>query len=201
MTKFAIPGIPGEFQWLVPAVEWGLDTESGLSMTAGPWSDLFNDPTGKKPMNNAPRALMTSPDSSFIFSAKVAVEFASTFDAGCLQVRANEDHWAKLCFEYSPQGQPMVVSVVTRDVSDDCNSAEIDCAEIFLRIARTPKRLAFHYSLDGLFWHFVRHFSLGQSTDMQMGFSVQSPRGEKCRAVFTHISYRAGELKDLRTGE
>jgi hypothetical protein len=53
-----------------------------------------------------------------------SVEFASVYDAGVLLVHASERQWAKLCFEYSPQQRPTLVTVVTRGTSDDCNSYE-----------------------------------------------------------------------------
>jgi regulation of enolase protein 1 (concanavalin A-like superfamily) len=126
---------------------------------------------------------------------------ASTFDAGVLQLREKDELWAKLCFEYSPQQEPTVVSVVTRGTSDDCNSSVIDGREVFLRIAHTPEATAFHYSLDGRFWHMVRYFSLGRLDYPKAGFSSQSPTGKKCTAVFSDIAYTPGALKDRRNGE
>jgi uncharacterized protein len=201
MKTFAIPAVPSELGWVVPSPNWSFTLDSGLLMDAGPQTDLFYDPAGPKRQNDAPSALFSPPDGSFLLSAKVAVEFAGSFDAGCLQIRVGNENWAKLCFEYSPQGQPMVVSVVTRGVSDDCNSSEINGNEIYLRIARSPRSIAFHYSHDGQKWSFVRHLSLGQSDDIKVGFSVQAPRGDGCRAAFTDIRYSAAELADLRNGE
>jgi regulation of enolase protein 1 (concanavalin A-like superfamily) len=145
--------------------------------------------------------MLTPPDDNFIFSAKVSVAFESDFDAGSLQIRMADGQGAKVCFEYSPQRQPMIVSVVTRGRSDDCNSVDIDGTEVYLRLARTPQTVAFHYSRDGRTWHFVRYFSLGQAGPVQAGFSAQSPRGAKCSVVFSEISYRQGTLKDNRSGE
>lgn len=201
METLTIPGVPAVFEWVVPSADWSFDPDRGLSMAAGPQTDLFYDPASPKRNDSAPSALMSPPDASFVLSARVAVEFDGSFDAGCLQIRVGDSNWAKLCFEYSPQGQPMVVSVVTRGVSDDCNSAEISDAEVYLRIARTPRSIAFHYSRDGIAWNFVRHFSLGESAEVRVGFSVQAPRGEGSRAVFDQIRYRATELADLRSGE
>jgi regulation of enolase protein 1 (concanavalin A-like superfamily) len=123
------------------------------------------------------------------------------FDAGVLQVRERDDLWAKLCFEYSPQNQPMIVSVVTRGASDDCNSAVIDGDEVYLRIAVNPKTIAFHHSRDGRYWHLVRYFTLGALANPRVGFSAQSPTGERCTATFAEISYKAGRLGDIRSGE
>jgi regulation of enolase protein 1 (concanavalin A-like superfamily) len=201
MSALTLPTIDAKVTWHVPPVDWSYAPAKGLSISAGAQTDWFFDPAGTLVKDNAPVALWTPPDANFLLSAKVAVGFGSAFDAGTLQIRAKEDLWAKLCFEYSPQGQPMIVSVVTRGVSDDCNSAVIDGNEVYLRVARTPQTLAFHYSYDGRVWHFVRYFSLGRLDTVRAGFSAQAPTGEGCTAVFSEINYRAGALKDNRSGE
>jgi regulation of enolase protein 1 (concanavalin A-like superfamily) len=136
-----------------------------------------------------------------LLSARVAVDFNSDFDAGVLRIHENDQLWAKLCFEFSPQRQPMVVSVVTRGLSDDCNSADIAGQVVYLRMAVTPQAIAFHYSLDGAFWHFVRYFTLGKLNAPRVGFSSQSPTGPGCRSVFSEIRYRPGTLSSNRSGE
>ena len=201
LPGFTLPTLPAELRWHIPPMDWRFDPATGLSITAGPKTDLFNDPAGTVVIDNAPCALMTAPDPNFLLSARVSVGFGATYDAGTLQIRVSDDRWAKLCFEYSPQGQPMVVSVVNRGVSDDCNSVVIAGAEVYLRVARTPRTLAFHYSTDGRFWHFVRYFSLGLTDLVRAGFSAQSPTGAQCRAVFSEIAYRPGTLSDNRSGE
>ena len=95
----------------------------------------------------------------------------------------------------------MIVSVVTRGVSDDCNSVSIGDHSVYLRIYRQSDVLAFHYSLNGRYWHFVRFFSLGIVEQLRVGFSTQSPMGQGCRAVFSEIRYAASALPDLRNGE
>jgi uncharacterized protein len=110
-------------------------------------------------------------------------------------------HWAKLCFEYSPQGEPMIVSVVTNGVSDDCNSVPVARNDIYLRVTRLGEAFAFHYSEDGQYWRMVRYFALQQATNLRAGFSSQSPTGEGCRTAFDEIRYRAAAVNDVRSGE
>jgi regulation of enolase protein 1 (concanavalin A-like superfamily) len=129
------------------------------------------------------------------------VEFASDYDAGVLFLYVRDDVWAKLCFEYSPQHRPMVVSVVTRGTSDDCNSVIIDKNEVYLRIFRSGPTFAYHYSTDGKVWHMVRYFTLGELGGLRAGFEAQSPTGKGCAVVFSEVSYRQGALKDIRSGE
>jgi hypothetical protein len=201
MTTFQHPALPGVVQWKNEPVAWTVDADQRLRVETGDKTDWFIDPGGRPATRNAPSALFTPPDANFILSAKVAVDFAYDFDAGVLHIYANDDLWAKLCFEYSPQQQPMVVSVVTKGVSDDCNSVDIHGKEVYLRMAVTPQTVAFHYSLDGAYWHFVRYFSLGKLDNLQVGFITQAPSGPKCSVVFSEISYRAGVLANNRSGE
>lgn len=198
---FTLPSLPAPLAWQNQPLAWSVGPDHSLSITAGERTDLFNDPAGAARNDTAPAALFIPTDSSFLLSARVTVDFASTFDAGVLQIRITDDVWAKLCFEYSPDGQPMIVSVVTRGTSDDCNSTVIEGNEAYLRLAVTPRTIAFHYSLDGRYWRLVRYFSLGQLDGVRVGFSAQAPTGKQCRAVFSAISYRPGMLKDIRSGE
>nr|WP_241732488.1 DUF1349 domain-containing protein [Galbitalea soli] len=120
-----------------------------------------------------------------MLSARVTVDFAGTFDAGVLCLWESEECWAKLCFEYSPRGQPMVVSVVTRGHSDDANAIAIDSPRVWLRVARICVAYAFHYSTDGVYWHFVRLFRLGDDGRARLGMLAQAPVGEGCTRAST----------------
>ena len=91
----------------------------------------------------------------------------------------------------------MIVSVVTRGTSDDCNSETVDGNTAWLRVARIDDTFAFHASDDGERWGLVRHFGLPTS-DVQIGFEVQSPTGNGCRASFADIAYATRRLTDLR---
>jgi len=95
----------------------------------------------------------------------------------------------------------MIVSVVTRGLSDDCNSVVIDGNTVYLRVTRVGQAFALHYALDGKYWHFVRYFTLGNAEGLRTGFLAQSPTGEGCTVVFSEIAYRAGAPKDLRSGK
>ena len=75
----------------------------------------------------------------------------------------------------------MVVSVVTRGVSDDCNSFVVDGASVWLRVARVGSAFAFHASTDGSNWSFIRHFALETAARRRSG-SPHSPRRAKAVA-------------------
>jgi uncharacterized protein len=171
----------------------------GIEITAAAATDWFIDPAGSAPILNAP-AFVGVPSGDFILSARVTVDFAASFDAGALVLFGAEHVWAKLCFECSPELEPMVVSVVTRDVSDDCNSFAVDADHVWLRVSRIGPAFAFHASSDGATWRLVRHFALPVTDKLLVGFEAQSPLGAGCTAFFTEVRHEAHTLSDLRSG-
>ena len=179
---------------------------SALEITAGSKTDLFVNPQGGESTLdaasalNAPR-LLARVSGDFQLVSHVAVEFAATFDAGVLLIWVGDDQWGKLCFEYSPQGNPMVVSVVTKGVSDDANSFVTPHRDVWLRASRVGRAFAFHASLDGRRWEFIRHFALDAGETVELGFEVQSPTGEGCTARFEEIRFSDQRLGDLRSGD
>jgi regulation of enolase protein 1 (concanavalin A-like superfamily) len=186
------------FSWLRPPAAWSLE-RGELRISAGPKTDWFADPAGGVPVLNAPALVGRPPDEDWSLLARVGMDGAATFDAGVVFVHADDTTWAKLCLELSPQGQPMIVSVVTRGVSDDCNSHGLEGAEAWLRVARVNGALAFHVSRDGERWELVRHFGL-PADDLAVGFSTQSPTGGGCSASFRDLAYAGRRLADLRDG-
>ncbi|HKS99675.1 MAG TPA: DUF1349 domain-containing protein [Rugosimonospora sp.] len=195
--SIALPALPMPLRWHVAPVSCDLD--GSLRIEAGRRTDLFVHPGGDGVTLNAPRLLGTPPEGDFQFSARVTVEFAGTFDAGVLLVWADDARWAKLCFERSPAGEHMVVSVVTRRASDDANGFTVAGRTVWLRISRLGRAYAFHASTDGVSWSFVRHFDLGAEA-AQLGFVVQSPTGDGCAASFDRVTFIRGRLADLRDG-
>ena len=203
MISHAIPGLP--FPLVADgapaaAIDVAADT---MTLTSGPRSDLFLDPASGGSGPDAGRFLGVPPGGDFTLRARVGVDFRSTFDAAVLVVHAGASVWAKLCLEYSPQGRPTVVTVVTRRTSDDANAFEIAGTSARLRVTRAGRAWAFHASADGGGWRLVRYFGLGEHESgltARVGFLAQSPTGEGCRAVFDEIAFSAGAPADLRDG-
>lgn len=175
-----------------------------LTLTAAANTDLFVDPGGVMPgqMPDAGRFAGLPPAGDFTLAAQVSVKFGSMYDAGVLLVHAAERRWAKLCFEYSPQLRPTAVTVVTKQVSDDCNSFEVDGGTLWLRVTRSGPAWAFHASTDGAWWRLLRYFALsGDAAEpVRVGFLAQSPTGDGCAATFDHITFRPGAPANLRDG-
>lgn len=182
------------------------EADGSLSATALPESDLFIAPVAPESgesgsMLNAATLLGHPPAGDFQLSARVDVDFNAQFDAGVLLIWVDDRHWAKLCFEYSPDSEPIVVSVVTRELSDDANSFVVQGNSVWLRVSRLGRAYAFHASTDGQRWQLVRVFTLGESTrEHRVGFEVQAPTGQGCDVRFSDISFTQSTLTDLRDG-
>lgn len=187
------------------ACSFAVDKTNALRLTGEAVSDLFIDPSGGDgPSPDAGYLIGLPPEGDFTLTARATVPFASVFDAGVLLVYAGPERFAKLCFEFSPQREPMAVSVVTRGSSDDANGFRVEGDSLWLRVSRTGRAWAFHASKDGSWWEMLRYFNLGEpeaeSGEVRVGFLAQSPCGEGIGVTFSQIGYVEGAPKDLRDG-
>lgn len=186
---------------------WRRDTSGEAVLATAPGhTDFYLNPAGAESadaatMLNAATLLGTPPAGDFQLSARVGVDFQTRYDAGVLMLWIDTENWAKFCFELSPAGQPMVVSVVTRGVSDDANAFVVAEQSVWLRVSRVDQAYAFHASTDGAAWQLVRVFTLGDDlTGHQVGLEVQSPTGDGCTVTFDQIHFSEQRLADLRDG-
>jgi regulation of enolase protein 1 (concanavalin A-like superfamily) len=170
-----------------------------LAFAAGPLTDLFTDPAGGEPKADAPLVLAPA-GGDFQLRARVSAPLTATFDAVALVVWASPTAWGKLALEYSPQREVTIVSVVTREVSDDANSFAVAERFAWLRIARNGETIAFHVSVDGLYWSLIRLFTFPGAGGASAGFLVQSPTGGGLEGRFDEIEWTAEPLGQLRDG-
>jgi hypothetical protein len=203
----AVPGLPFTLS-PSPEAAWTVaEARAAVTASAPPHSDIFIDPgsTDTQPnaesMLNAATLLGVPPDGDFQLSARVTVDFASTYDAGVLLLWVDERHWGKLCFEFSPDRESMIVSVVARGVADDANAFVLDGRTVWLRTSRIDRAIAYHASLDGMTWRMIRFFTVdGAATSAAIGFEAQSPTGDGCVVTFDDIRFTRERLGDLRDG-
>jgi regulation of enolase protein 1 (concanavalin A-like superfamily) len=201
MPELPFPIVPSH-----PEV-WRHDEPTGALVAVAPaHTDFYVNPGGAdsadaESMLNAATLLGVPPAGDFQFSARVSVDFKSQYDAGVLLLWIDEQHWGKFCFEFSPAAKPMVVSVVTRGVSDDANAFTVPERSVWLRVSRSDHVYAYHASTDGKTWDLVRVFSLGDAIgDHRIGFEAQSPTGDGCTVTFDDIHFTPQRLADLRDG-
>ena len=187
-TTPSIPGLPGALTWQNRPRAWNMDGKDVLTISSNPKTDWFVDPFDGTVAKTAPILLFT-PGSDYVLSARVTVQFAAKWDAGALMVWGDDRHWAKLSYEFSPDQKPTLVTVVTRGLSDDCNSLSLTGDSVYLRIARSGHTYVFYFATDGKNWQILRTFSLDTGLPIRAGFESQSPEGSGAVAKFSAVTY------------
>lgn len=188
LSELVLPAVPGELSMVNTALAVEIDEDGSLVLTAPERTNLFNSPDGRLRLHSAPMVLFR-PDAEFTMTVRVAAELKSVYDVAALVLYDDAEVWAKLCFENSVHKQPTIVSVVTRQVSDDCNSAPVAAAHVWLAIVRRGSEFAFHSSPDGRRWDLVRHFQLTTSDGLRVGFAAHGSGQTSLRATFSEITY------------
>ena len=178
-------------------------TEDGARISANANTDWFFHPNGKTQQSNVPSLALETSDSVISITAQVSVNFSGTYDAGVLFIQTAPDQWAKLALEFSPQGFPTVVSVVTKQTSDDCDGPRLPKVLVWLRLYVQDEIVAFHFSEDGELWRFARTFSLPRRPDgvIKLGLAAQAPMGSGCEAMFRSVSVSHATIPDFRNGK
>ncbi|ULQ58321.1 DUF1349 domain-containing protein [Flavihumibacter rivuli] len=194
-----VEGISQPLRWENNPVAYSFG-KNGFTIVAGPKTDMFRDPNVTYNTDNAPKLLFT-PDADFVLSVGIQHAFANKWDGGAIVLKQDSANWVKFCFEKDYTGARRVVSVVTRDISDDCNSVEIPSDKVYFKMARAGKVITLYYSLDQSKWILVRHFQFNATKPLLLGFLAQSPTGNECSVVFSDIRYQARTIKDPYLGE
>ena len=173
--------------------------DGALSFSATKGTDLFTSAAGKTTANT-PKVLF-EPKGDFVFSAKVSPIFNKAYDGGALILYGNEKHWAKLLFEQLQSGEYGIASTISRNVGDDVYHPTFPNKPLYLKIARKEKLYVFYSSVDGEKWQMLRNFGLEFDKPLKVGFSIQSPIGDKHTATFSDIRFEAKTFKDFWQGE
>ena len=173
---------------------------NSLIIVAGEKTDMFRDPNVTYNTDNAPK-LLFRPDNDFVLITSIEHSFSSKWDGGAIVLKQDSLNWIKFCFEKDYTGARRVVSVVTKNISDDCNSVEIKTNKVYYKMAKADNVITLYYSLDRKKWFLVRHLQFDSDKNVTLGFLAQSPTGKKCEVKFSDISYNAKKIKDPYVGE
>lgn len=194
-----IAAIPYSLHWENKPEKF-ISDRFGITIVAGEKTDMFRDPNVTYNTDNAPKLLFT-PDNDFVLTSSIEHPFTSKWDGGAIVLKQDSLHWIKFCFEKDYTGKRRVVSVVTKNISDDCNSVEINSNKVFYKIAKAGNVITLYYSLNGTKWFLVRHLQFENNDHLRVGFLAQSPTGKKCTVRFQQISYQNKKIKDPYLGE
>ena len=157
-------------------------------------SDFFNSKC------NAPY-YYTEVEGNFVMKVKVSHDFTDTYDSSSIMVMKDLQTWAKACFELTDFGTHAVVSVVTKNDSDDANGCNISGNEVWLQITRVDRTFAFHYSTDGVHFYMMRVFRLPVEDSVKVGLLAQAPVGNGGNRYYEHLTIERKTVRNIRKGE
>jgi regulation of enolase protein 1 (concanavalin A-like superfamily) len=195
--KFA--NIPYPLSWENKPVSFTISSTT-INIEAGEKTDMFRDPNVTYNTDNAPKLSFT-PAKNFVLTAGIEHHFVSKWDGGAIVLKADNLNWIKFCFEKDYTGQHRVVSVVTNNISDDCNSVAINGDKVFYKIAKADNVITLYYSTDNKKWFLIRHLQFSAKGPLHLGFMAQSPTGKNCKVTFSDITYSNRKIKDPYTGD
>ena len=196
-TKFQ--SIPFPMTWENTPVMYAIKGPV-LTIEAGAKTDMFRDPNVTYNTDNAPKLFFT-PDADFVLTARIQHAFTYKWDGGAIVLKADALHWIKFCFEKDYTGVHRVVSVVTNDISDDCNSVAISQNFVYYKMAKAANVVTLYFSGDGKNWFLIRHLQFNAKGPLHLGFMAQSPTGTHNTVTFSDVTYQHKKIKDPYTGE
>lgn len=187
------------FGWLNEPQDF--DIKDGiLTVVTNKDTDFFNNPEDLKKTSTAP-FLYIDQKGDFVAKARVKPDFTSQWNAISLMVHIDNDHWIKFAFENSDATGPSIVSVVTKEVSDDANGvilAESD--EIWLKLVCKDNIYSMFWSIDDKDYKMTRLTTLPNADNVKIGIEMQSPVGESAQHIIKHFEIHPTTVKNLRKG-
>ena len=141
------------------------------------------------------------PNNNFALTAQIEHGFVNKWDGGAIVLKSDKLNWIKFCFEKDYTGQHRVVSVVTNNISDDCNSVAINGNRVYYKICKADNVVTLYFSEDNKKWFLVRHLQFNAKGPLHLGFMAQSPTGKNNKVIFSAITYSNKKIKDPYLGE
>lgn len=194
-----ISTIPFPLSWENKPLSYAIKNDE-LTIKAGEKTDMFRDPNVTYNTDNAPK-LMFVADEDFVLTTAIEHAFTNKWDGGAIVLKSDSINWVKFCFEKDYTGARRVVSVVTKNISDDANSIEINSDKVFFKMAKAANVITLYCSADSKSWYLVRHLQFDAKPGFKVGFLAQSPTGASCEVKFSQIKYEKKKIKDPYLGE
>ncbi|MEM8927600.1 MAG: DUF1349 domain-containing protein [Bacteroidota bacterium] len=187
------------FTWMNPPKSF--DISNGiLTVEAPKGSDFFNNPEDGNKTGTAP-FLFTEIKGDFVVKARVQPDFSGQWNAVALMVHIDENYWIKFAFENSDATGPSIVTVVTKDLSDDANGVVlVNRGTIWLKLIRKRDNYAMLWSEDDSDYKMARLTSLPKSTSVKIGLEAQCPVGLNAKHLISFFGIEQKTVKAMRKG-
>ncbi|MGI9530511.1 DUF1349 domain-containing protein [Lutimonas sp.] len=185
------------FVWMHEPASFNIQ-DNVLQIEVGAKTDFFNDPGTGAITGTAP-FLYKEQSGDFVATALVKPDFKDMWNAVSIMIYLNEKNWIKFAFENSDATGKGIVTVVTRDVSDDANGVILTNEDmIWLKIARKDNLYAMHWSTDGVDYKMARLAAMAPVDTVKVGIEAQCPAGEEALHEVLYFSLEKESVADLR---
>ncbi|NNJ83224.1 MAG: DUF1349 domain-containing protein [Flavobacteriaceae bacterium] len=172
-----------------------------LKVVAEKGTDYFNNPEDGSVNGTAP-FLYRKIDSNFVATTLVRPDFGDQWNAVSLMMIIDEKHWIKFAFENSDATGKSIVTVVTREVSDDANGVVLNHTDtVWLRMIRKGDIYSMLWSLDGEDFKMARLAKMPKAGSVMIGVEAQCPVGEEAVHDILRFEVEERTVADLRKGE
>ncbi|XP_061725046.1 uncharacterized protein LOC133530992 [Cydia pomonella] len=124
------------------------------------------------------------------FTLKVCIEanFTTLYDQAGLMIYIDEHHWLKTGIEYN-DGQPMIGSVLTNEVSDWATGIfPGNPKKFYLRLTRLRDTVCVKYSIDNQTWTLLRLCPFPAASKYFVGPMACTPQREGLEVKFSNLS-------------
>ncbi len=189
-----------DFSWINEPEEYSFNGDT-LQIIAQKESDFFINPEEHEPVGSG-HFLFRELTGDFVATVQVIPDFSSMWNAGGLMLYIDERNWIKFVFENSDATGPTVVTVVTKNVSDDSNGAILNNAHfLWMKLIRKDNVYAMHWSEDGRSFKMARLCAMPAADTVKIGVEAQSPVGQLATHLFPYFNLEKIRVEDLRKGE
>jgi len=188
-----------ELEWLNEPESFQIE-DSLFSITVTKGSDFFNNPEDKSIVASAP-FLYKGIQGDFVAKTLVQPDFSSKWNALSLMLHIDSLNWIKFAFENSDATGSSIVSVVTKETSDDANGVILNKEkQVWLAMVRKNNIYSMHWSKDDKSYRMARLTSMPEAAIVKIGIEAQSPLGKKAihKVIYFGIEERTVEnLRDI----
>lgn len=189
-----------DLKWINQPKSYNIENGT-LEVIAENGTDFFNNPVDGSVTSTAP-VLYQEMMGDFVATALVQPDFSSLWNAIALMVYIDNNNWIKFAFENSDATGKSIVSVVTKNVSDDANGAILnDHDQVWLKLIKKENIYSMLWSSDGKTYKMARLTSMPAVDSVKIGLEVQCPVGESATHLVHYFNLDKATVKDLRKGE
>lgn len=187
-------------KWLNQPNSFSIENNT-MKVVAEKGTDYFNNPEDGSIASTAP-LLYKQVKGDFVAKALVRPDFSSMWNAVSIMVHIDSLNWIKFAFENSDATGQSIVSVVTKNVSDDANGAILsNHNQIWLKLIRKGNIYSMLWSIEDKDYKMARLTAMPPVDSLKVGIEAQCPVGDSASHEMLYFGIESKTVGDLRNGE